>query len=410
MALGIAGLTSIPTGSLSGTFRMPALDTLHYGSGSVTALPAELARLGVTRALVVTGRSIATGTDLVGRVRSLLGDRCAGVFADSRQHVPRSSVLAAVQAARAEGADGIVSLGGGSPIDTAKAVALCLAQDVRQEADLDPLRMRTVAGTVHRPAVAVRAVPHVSLSTTLSAAEFTGIVGITDPGGGRKDLYAADSLAPRVAFLDADLTLPTPAWLWASTGMRAVDHCVETLCSIRPHPFADALCAQALRMLAGALPATAAEHADLEARTNAQLAMWMSVSALSTVPLGLSHGIGHHLGARCDVPHGVCSAVVLPKVMDFNRAATASRQRMVAQALGLGVRHLPDAEAAAAASDRLRCLVTQLGIPDRLGAWGVTAAALPEVAAHTVDDPMSATNPVPVTDPAVVVDLLQELL
>jgi NAD(P)-dependent dehydrogenase (short-subunit alcohol dehydrogenase family) len=253
VALGIAGLISMPTGSLSGTFRMPALDTLHYGSGSVTVLPAELARLGVTRALVVTGRSIATGTDLVGRVRSLLGDRCAGVFAESRQHVPRSSVLAAVEAARAEGADGIVSLGGGSPIDTAKAVALCLAEDVRQEADLDPLRLRTVAGMVHRPAVAVRAVPHVSLSTTLSAAEFTGIVGITDPGRGCKDLYAADSLAPQVAFLDADLTLPTPVWLWGSTGMRAVDHCIETLCSIRPHPFADALCVRALRMLAEAL-------------------------------------------------------------------------------------------------------------------------------------------------------------
>lgn len=395
----------MPSGAepLSGVFVTPAMDKLSYGPGSLARLPAELDLIGAERVLLVTGATLAA-SDIAERVRTLLGARCAGVFEGCRQHVPRESVLAGATLARDLEVDGLVSLGGGSPIDTAKAVAMCLAMGVSSVADIDRLRLADEAAGVDLGGLVV---PHVSVSTTLSGAEFTGVVGITDPVRGRKDLYASRSLAPKVAVLDAELSLATPGWLWAATGLRAIDHCVETICSIRRHPFADALCLRALEMLATALPTTAADPADLAARTASQVAMWMSVYALATVPLGLSHAIGHQLGARCGVPHGVCSALLLPEVMDFNRPATASRQRLVAQAFGLGVEGLTDEDIAASAARRLRVFVTELGIHNRLSDWGVTEDAFPEVATHTMQDFMITTNPVPVTDAQVVVDLLK---
>src|SRR5690606_20516586 len=148
----------------------------------------------------------------------------------------------------------------------------------------------------------------------------------------------------------------------------------------------------------------------LVARSACQVAMWMSIFSLPNIPSGMSHGIGHQLGARCDLPHGVCSAIMLPEVMDYNRPATAPRQRLIAEAIGIEVTGLSDDEAAAAAAQRLRDLVVELGIKNRLGDWGITEEQLPGVAHDAVDDFMNATNPVPVSDPDVIMNLLRKVL
>jgi alcohol dehydrogenase class IV len=397
-------------GPFSGVFSLLPLDRVLFGPGVLGNLPAEVDRLGCRRVLVLTGTTLATKTDLVERIRALLGDRCAGVFTDTVQHVSRTSVLAATELARELDADALVSFGGGSPIDTAKAVAMCLADDVHTGADLDRLAFRMGPAGLVTPPVHGRLIPHLAISTTLSGGEFTAYTGITDTDRHHKNAYGTPAMAPRVVFLDPEPAMQTPNWLWASSGMRAIDHCVESIYSIRHQPFADALCLRALDMLITALPRAVADPADVEARGACQVAMWMSIFSLPNIPAGMSHGIGHQLGARCNLPHGVCSAIMLPEVMDYNRPATAARQRLVAEAVGVDVTGMSDDEAAAAAAQALRDLVAALGIRNRLSDWGVTADDLPLVAADAVQDFMNATNPVPVTDVEVIEGLLRSVL
>jgi len=397
-------------GAFAGVFNLQPVEKVICGPGSVAGLSDEIDRLGGTRVLLVTGRTLATKTDLVDRIRKVLGERCVGVYSETVQHVSQASVLAATTMARELEIDAIVSFGGGSPIDTAKAVAMCLAHDVRTGSDLEPLRLVIEDGNLSGPEFDGAMIPHVAISTTLSAGEFTGFAGITDPERMRKDAFGGPAMIPRAVVLDAELTVATPEWLWSSTGIRAIDHCVETVYSIAHQPFADALALRALEMLSTALPRSIADPQDLVARSACQMATWMSIFSLGLIPFGMSHGIGHQLGARCDLPHGVCSAIMLPEVMDYNRPATASRQRLLAETLGIDVTGLSDDEAAAAASQWIRDLTKQMGIKNRLGDWGVKDEDLAGVAHDALDDFMNATNPVPVDNPDVIVDLLRRVL
>ena len=312
---------------LAGAFTLLPIDDVHYGPGALARLEATLEHYGVTRALLVTGTTLATKTDLVDRVRVAAGGRIAAVFHETTQHVHRGSVIRAIEAARACAADGIVSFGGGTPNDTGKAVVLGLAEDVAATGDFDRLRVRfEYPATVEVPPVTGEALPMVAISTTLSGGEFTHFAGVTDSERQVKDLYIDKKLAAHAVFLDPELTLATPDHLWLATGMRSVDHCIEALCSINAHPFTDALASEALAMLNRYLRECKADPGDLVARTQAHIAAWMSVCGLANVNLGLSHGIGHQLGARNDVPHGVTSCVMMPATMEFNKAHVGTRQ------------------------------------------------------------------------------------
>jgi alcohol dehydrogenase class IV len=373
----------------AGVYGFLPMEKVRFGPGSVAHVTEEVSRLGGSRAFVITGKTLAA-SELMEQVRVLLGDRFAGVFSDTTQHVQRPSVLAATEAARQADADVLVSFGGGSPNDTTKLVALCMAAGVESADELD--RHRSDLGA-HRAPVPARSIPHIAIPTTLSAGEFTLWAGATDPVRKRKDSYDAPHLVPRVVILDPELARATPTWLWGSTGMRAMDHAVETVCSSAPQPFADALCLRAIEMLNRGLPRCVADPDDLAARGVCQVAAWMSIVSLPNVPAGLSHGMGHQLGAVCDVPHGVTSCILLPATLNFNRSANASRQVLVAEALGIDIQRMSTSSAAAAAADRLRELVRELGIKDRLSDWGVSEAALREVANAAAEDFMTAMNP-----------------
>lgn len=394
-------------GPFRGTFELAPVDRTLSGPGAVAGLRAEVDAAGASRVLIITGRTLATKTDLVERLASLLDDRCAGVFAQSVQHVSRASVLAATEHARSVQADAVVSFGGGSPNDTAKAVAMALAHDVRTTGDLHPLRIAAEGGP---PAAPRPLIPQFAVPTTLSAGEFTAFTGITDPVRQCKDAYGDPGMRARAVILDAELTLATPDWLWGSTGLRAIDHCVETVYSIGHQPFADTLALGALRMLSVALPRSVDNPQDLQARSACQQAMMMSIFSLGVIPFGMSHGIGHQLGARCDLPHGACSAIMLPEIMDYNRPATAARQRLVAEALGVDTARMDDHEAAAAAAEWIRHVVVRMGIKNRLSDYGVMESDFAGVAADAMEDFMYQTNPVAVTDPDVVVELLRKVL
>ncbi len=393
----------LPTGS----FTSPQVKRVHYGEGCLSALPAAVDELGGTRAFIITGNSLMQQGTILGQIQELLGDRFAGVFADTRQHVPRDTVLAATRAAQSADADLLISFGGGTPNDTAKLVALCLAENVTDENQLDRYRVRfQYPDKLEIPAVNNPCLPHISISTTLSAGEFTNFAGATDEERKVKDLYTGEGLWVSTAFLDPAVTTATPGWLWASTGIRSVDHAIETVCSKISFPFSDGLALESLRLLHQNLARSTSDRDDLVSAGYCQVAAWMSIYALTNVQMGLSHGLGHQLGARNDVPHGVTSCIILPRVMEFNRPVTAPQQRRIAEAMGVDTRNANDDEAAAAAVSALENLIDTLGIPRRLSDWGVSEADLALIAQDAMEDLVVATNPRPIASQEEVVDLL----
>jgi alcohol dehydrogenase len=223
------------------------------------------------------------------------------------------------------------------------------------------------------------------------------VAGITDDESRVKHAVVDPRLAPRVVLLDPELSVATPEWLWAASGMRAVDHAVEGLLSSRAMPFTDALGVEALRLLAADLAHSAKNPGDLGARTNCLIATWLSIFGLTNVGVGLSHGIGHQLAAEFDLLHGLTSAIMLPLVMEFSAAQTAPAQRRVAEALGVDTSGLDDPAAAAAAVEAVRKLIEDLGVPHTLRAVGASRDRLPAVAAAALGDPAVAACPRPVS-------------
>ncbi len=206
-------------------------------------------------------------------------------------------------------------------------------------------------------------------------------------------------MVPRIVILDPALSRHTPDWLFLSTGMRAVDHAVETICAATPQPMADAAALHALRLLGHGLRAVKAREADLDARGDCQVGAWLSTTgSQSGVPMGASHGIGHVLGGTAGVPHGYTSCVMLPHVLRFNAGTGTERQAQVSEALG----HpgLP-------AGDVIANLVATLGLPQRLRDVEVSADQLDTLAAAAMHDRWVHTNPRRIDSPAVVRHLLE---
>jgi alcohol dehydrogenase class IV len=220
----------------SGEFWYLPMDVVRFGPGSLELLPAEVARIGGRRVFLVTVPELSGGPTAA-RVRELLGDRFVGTFDGVRAHVPYPVVMEAVRAARAADADLLVSLGGGSAIDTTRAVALAIGEGVDSIEALEQFRARydPMSGT-SLPATHGRALPHVTIPTTLAAAEFANAGAVTSPTRRVKDLLIANELTPRVVIHDAEVGLTTPVDLWVSTGMRSLDHAIETVYSPRHQP------------------------------------------------------------------------------------------------------------------------------------------------------------------------------
>ncbi|MBO9521366.1 MAG: iron-containing alcohol dehydrogenase [Nocardioidaceae bacterium] len=385
------------TGTTSRQFDFPALARVWYGRGSLEHLAEETERLGRRRVLLVSTPS--TDAAVVARVRDLLGDRLAAEFADARAHVPLATVVSGTAVAREAGADLVVSVGGGSAVDCGKAVALTAPSDLDAAALLGAASIHGDATSgFSLPEQASAALPHLTVSTTLSAAEFTSTFTVTDEETRAKRMVHGRELTPTTAFLDADMTAATPSWLWASSGIRAVDHCVEWYLSRAATPFTDALVVRALRTLFAALRPSSAEPADLDARQECQVAAWMSVYGSANVLGGLSHAIGHQLGSRTAIPHGYTSCLVLPHVLRFNAGAATERLAELAAVVGAATSERP-AVAAEEFVTALETLIDDLGLPRRLAAVNVTDPAdLDAIARATLGEVAIVNNPRTVTE------------
>lgn len=346
----------------TGEYASLPQEKVIYGAGSLAELPKEVERLGCRRALLVTGRSLATKTALIEKAERLLGEKHVGTHAGIRQHAPESGIVAALQLARERQADILVSIGGGSPIDAAKALARRMAENE------------------------ARFPPHIAIPTTLSAAEFSHICGYTDESRKAKTGFRDPRVTPRVVILDPEMTLATPSWLWLSSGIRALDHAVETMYSPGFHPISHVLALRAIQDLFTFLPRSKEDPADLDIRLACQLAAWMSFFVPLSVPMGLSHRIGRTIGASYEVPHGYTSCIILPQVMRYKTETEAGQLARIAQALNLLPAGVSDRDVALAAAQAVAELVKRLGLVNRLRDVGVPQEAFEDIAKEAVGE------------------------
>lgn len=371
-----------------------AMDEVIFGRPAAEAVVAQMDRLGTSRAFLMVSGSLNRQTGEIEKIRKALGSRYVATFDAMPPHTPREAVVAAAEQARAANADLIVTVGGGSITDGAKAVQLCLANNVRAVEDIDKIKAnKGVAPPMNAPKVR-----QVSVPTTIAGGEFSAIAGVTNQRTKVKEMLRHELAMPRAAILDPAVTVHTPEWLWLSTGIRAVDHCVEGLCSREAHPYADAQALKGLSMLAQALPREKADAGDLDARMECQIGTWLSMGPLSAgVPMGASHGIGYVLGAVYDVPHGFTSCVMLPSVMRWNRSENAERQALVSAAMGQ-----PGKDAAGV----LDTFIRGLGMPRSLQDVRIGPEHFDRIAEQAMGTPWIPRNPRKIVSPAQVREIL----
>lgn len=359
-----------------------------FGQPAAQAAAEEVARIGARKVFVVASQSLSRKTPVVRDIEQALGERYAGRFDECIAHTPWPSVIAAADAVRKAQPELILTVGGGTPIDTVKILQICLAHGITRAEDLEG------QGAAKKPSP----VRQVAIPTTLSGAEFSNLGGGTDLRSRIKHSFTGPDIGPRSVILDPAITLHTPEWLWLSTGIRGVDHAAEALCSVDAHPYCDGLALHALRLFAEALPRTQAAPQDLEARLLCQQASWLAASTIARVNYGASHGIGHALGAAADVPHGHTSCIMLPHVLRYNAPATRDRQRLISEALG---------QAGSPAGDAVAKLVAALGQPSTLRQAGVKREQLPAVAAASMKNRWVLANPQPIRSEQDVMRLLE---
>ena len=383
---------------LSGKYEFLAQDRVVFGRPAAEAVLEQAEHYRASKVFLVSSKTLSRGTDVVETIRRKLGPRFAGLFDETIAHVPRGSVIACADAVRRAEPDLIVTIGGGTPIDTVKVTLVCLAENVRDADRLGEYRVQVRPdGSRHVPAVGRPPLRQIVVPTTLSAAEFSNLAGCTDLARKVKDLYTGREIGAQVAMLDPRITVHTPDWLWLSTGIRAVDHAVETICSRAPQPFTDATCLHALKLLDRSLRRNLAQPDDLDARLDSQLGAGLASTGLGRIEWGASHGIGHQLGAVADVPHGHTSCVMLPSVLHYNAPVNGERQRLIAAAMGR-----PSDDAAEVIGD----LIGALGMPRTLRDVGVRREHYDFIANGAMQNMMVRSNPRPITEPAQVKKIL----
>ncbi|MBI2960023.1 MAG: iron-containing alcohol dehydrogenase [Betaproteobacteria bacterium] len=383
----------------SGMFVFTAIERIVYGQPAAQALRVEAERLQANRIFLIVSGTMNRTTDEVVKVREALGSRYAGLYDRIPSHTPRDAVLEAAHAARAVDTDLIVTFGGGSVTDAGKIVQLCLRHGITDFDGLDAFHVIVNPdGTRTVPNFAGPTVRQIAIPTTLSAGEFQAQGGCTDNRRKVKHSYRHPLLVPRVTILDPAPTVHTPLSVWLSTGVRAVDHATEGICSQFSNPASDASFLHALRLLSQNLPRIKRHPDDLEARLDCQLAVWLAMTGRQGgIQMGASHAIGHVLGGTCGVPHGVTSCIMLSPVLRYNRPANLARQRLVAEAMGR-----PGEDAA----DVIAAFVADLGLPGRLADVGVEREQFATIAAHAMHDGWLHTNPRKITSPEQVMEIL----
>jgi len=355
------------------------LSRIHFDFGAVGLLAAELDALGVRRPLLATDAGVAAA-GLLERVRAALGaSGPAAVFAETPGNPTEGAVLAALALYRETGCDGVVAVGGGSPMDLAKAVALLATHRGALEG------YGVLEGGTARITRAVA--PVVAIPTTAGTGSEVGRACSITLRYGRKVACVSPHLIPRVALCDPDLTLGLPPRLTAATGMDALSHGIETFLSSRVNPPADAIALDCVRRVCRYLERACRDGSDREARWQMLMAA-LEGGLTFQKGLGAVHALSHPLG-ELGLHHGTLNAVLMPAVLRFNASHAADKYPELRAAMGLP----PGGDVA----EHVAALRARLALPSSLGELGVPATAIPAIAEAAARDHLSETNPRPAT-------------
>jgi alcohol dehydrogenase class IV len=323
------------------------------GPGSVSRLTGELAEQKKERILLITDAGVMKA-GLVERVKDAIGSRLAAIFSEVPQDSGLEVIDAAAELGRKHGVDAVMSVGGGSVIDTAKATVVAITGNIRA---IQALGFQQLLGPQ---------LMHIVVPTTAgTGSEVTNVAVVKNTSLKVKSYIGDRYIVPDLAVLDPTLTVGLPPLLTAATGFDALTHAIEAYTSRIANPMSDAQALHAIRLIAANLETAVKNGSDLAARSAMQSAATLAGWAIGSANVGLVHGMSHALGARYGVPHGMGNAILLPHVMRFNAARPEAAKRLADVAVALGV--APGGDAAAAAADKVTALLAATGHPQKLG-------------------------------------------
>ena len=361
---------------------MPPVNVI--GENALADAVATLKSYNFKKALIVTDGFLSKSGMSDEVIKLLNKDGMEAVVFDGTNPNPTTKNVAdGLAMLKEHKCDFVISLGGGSPHDCAKGIALCATNgdDISEFEGLDKTKNPQL--------------PMVAINTTAgTASEMTRFCIITDEERHVKMAIVDKNSTPILSVNDPHLMKGMPKGLTAATGMDALTHSVEAYISTAANPITDACALKAITLIVENLPTAVAKGDDITARDNMAYAQFLAGMAFNNASLGYVHAMAHQLGGMYDLPHGVCNAVLLPHVLDFNKTAAAARLKDVAKAMHIDVAGLSDMDAANAAIAKIRELAASIDIPANLTLLNAKAEDIPLLAKNALLDVCSATNPV----------------
>jgi 4-hydroxybutyrate dehydrogenase len=360
-----------------------------FGAGALGRLGDEIKRLGVRRPLLVTDPGVVKA-GLAQRVTAAAPNTALVLFDNVNNNPTEANVLAGIERYRSERCDGIVALGGGSPLDAAKVIRLGVTHPLPL-AQYDDQANGSDRITANLP-------PMVAIATTSGTGSEVGrsaviMLKATD----RKTVIFSPHLIPSVALDDPELTLGLPPGITAGTGLDALTHNVEAYLAKGYQPLCDAIALYGIRLAVKNLPLAVHDGRNLAARTSMMMASLMGAVAFQK-GLGVTHSLAHPLSSIGGLHHGTTNGILLPYVLEFNRPACEERLRDIAQAMGLDGTGASAVQAATAVIERIRQLLKEVGVPDRLSTLGITRDMIPALSKKAMEDACHLLNPRPCTE------------
>jgi len=368
---------------MSSTFFIPSVNMM--GIGSLDEAMGAIRKYGFRHALIVTDAGLAKA-GVAAKVATLLQgqDINATIFDGAKPNPTVSNVEKGLEQLKLSGADFIISLGGGSPHDCAKGIAL-VAANGGEISDYEGVDQSA------KPQL-----PLIAINTTAgTASEMTRFCIITDETRHVKMAIVDRNVTPLLSVNDPSLMAAMPKGLTAATGMDALTHAIEAYVSTAATPITDACALKAVELISANLRTAVANGNDMPARENMAYAQFLAGMAFNNASLGYVHAMAHQLGGFYDLPHGVCNAILLPHVESFNASVCPARLKDVATAMGVDTQRLDHEQGAAAAIAAIRKLSGDIGIPGGLGELGAKADDIPTLAANAMKDACGFTNPRP---------------
>ncbi|KAI0479834.1 Dehydroquinate synthase-like protein [Xylaria cf. heliscus] len=370
--------------------------------------------LNAHQVYIIASKSLSEQTQSVAKLEAALGEKHVGTWIGVKPHSPYDGIVEIMHDVKAKKADCLVTLGGGSLTDAAKLIVYALENGVDTVNDVirlsEPFIEMTeeaVAGIGKAPSI-----PLVFIPTTLSGAEYTRFAGCTNPRNHMKVQFVHPGMYAKLVILDPDLCRTTPDWVWRSTGVRAIDHCVEIICSINARANIDIVCQRSLKHIIRSLLYYAENPDDLDGRLESQLACKdATMGLIYLIFCGASHGIGHNLGPL-GVGHGQTSCILLPSVLKYNARVNGDTQKQIAEMLwsedyiGNVLKKHGLSKAESDLGDALRVIFNELGMPKSLKEVGIGKDKWVQLAENSLEDKCCKANPVPLTDKEQILEIL----